>query len=82
MGFNDLNLEIRMLVVHMHVCYMLSKTFVIFTRRFIQNQEEQIKTREKSSWKIDVLDRRYFGIVSTIKRVGSSKDRGACVQRS
>lgn len=75
-------IHLRMGVEHVYVSNVLRQSLVVRPRRLIENQKEKVKTREERSWKIDVLDRRDFGVISTIKRIGCSQDGRACVQSS
>ena len=46
----------------------------------VQKQEDEIKTREKSSWEVDVFVRLQLLVIATINRVSCGQDGGPRIQ--
>ncbi|KAH3664119.1 hypothetical protein OGAPHI_004833 [Ogataea philodendri] len=61
-------------------CNVLGQSLVIFSAWTVQNQKEHVKSRQKSSWKIDIFVWRHLGVVSSVKRVSSCQNRCPGVQ--
>lgn len=68
--------------MHVDVGNMGSEARIILFVGSVENQEENIETREQSGRQVDILDRRFAGVIATVDRVSSGQDRGTCVESS
>lgn len=81
-GLDDVLLELGVRVVHVHVRYVLSESLVIVPRRLVEDQKQEVEPRQKGGWKVDVLHRRYLGVVASVEGIGRSENRCPGVQSS
>ena len=45
-----------MRVMHMDICDVVRKHLVVLARGLVENEEEEVKTRQQGGRKIDILD--------------------------
>ena len=61
-------------------CHVYGKGFIFYLVMLVKEEEYQIKTGKQSLRKVDVFLGRLGWIISTIKRIGCSKNRCPCVE--
>ena len=74
-------MRLRVRIVNMHVRDVACELFIRVPGWRVQDQEQDIKSAEKSSWEIDVFDRGDLWIVAAVKRVCRCKNCSSGIQR-
>lgn len=59
---------------------MGSEARIVLLVGSVENQKEDVETREQSGRQVDVLNRRFARVVATIDRVSGGQDRGTRVE--
>ena len=80
-GVKNVEVKRRVGVVHMHIRDVRGELLVIFARRLVKDEEQQVETGQEGGGQVDVLHRRDFRVVATVEGIGSCEDGRARVER-
>jgi hypothetical protein len=74
-------LQLWMGVMHVNVGNMLGEALIIIASRLVEDEKQQVETREKGGWEIDVFNGGDAWVIAAVKRVRSSEDGGTSIKR-